>query len=138
VIVKTALKLAWHRAELLFLSEAGGRVSHATGPVAFQAAVTQALKAYKCPLPPAAILRGPSRQSPEGRFLSYLPHHHCGAEVGVMQIFLGDYLGGNIQFKSPQAEAEMSLISQPYKQAQRNHTKMFKQAQPARVFQPPT
>jgi hypothetical protein len=32
----------------------------------------------------------------------------------------------------------MSLISLPYKQAQRNHTKMFKQAQPVRVFNPPT
>jgi hypothetical protein len=90
---------------------------------------------YKCPLPPAAVLRDPLYRSAAG-YLSYLPDHSCGAEIGAMQIYVDDYLGGNIQFKSPLAEAEIGLISLPYRQAQRNHSRMFKPAKQVGLFKP--
>jgi len=121
IFVRNALKFAFFRLNALYKQKIAGSVSYTTGPGAFHAAMKEVFLTHNCSIP--VHLRKHTNPSDE---LHYLPHHYCSREVGVMQIFAGDHLGGNVVFKNVQAEHEMRSFSVHYSHSQRQFSTLFR------------
>lgn len=121
VLIKAALKNAFQRLKILYYSRQAGHVSKTTGPAAFHTAVSEVLNSTRCAIPPNFRTR-----YKENEIMHFLPDHMCNAEIGVLQVFSGDYLGGNVIFKDYNVENEKNKVSVYYKGAEKRYNTLFK------------
>lgn len=128
VLIKAALKVALQRTKALYHSRVAGHVSKTTGPAAFHSAVSEVLSFAKCALPVDFRTR-----YKENEIIPFLPLYYCGPDIGVMQIYNGDFLGGNVIFKDLNVEREKNLVSVYYKSAEKRYETLFKTSDIAKV-----
>ena len=128
IFVRNALKFAFFRLNALYKQKVAGSVSYTTGPGAFHAAMKEVFLTHNCSIPMHV-----RKHTDPTDVLRYLPNHYCSREVGVMQVFAGDHLGGNVVFKNVQAEHEMRSFSVHYSHSQRQFSTLFRADQSSAV-----
>jgi inositol phosphorylceramide mannosyltransferase catalytic subunit len=109
IIMKRALKVAVTRLKHLYQNKRGGDIVSTTGPGALAAAVHETLGAKSCQVPDdfRSIYAA-------GAPMIFLKDSFCDEEVGVLQIYPDDFLGGNVIFKADDVDNEKDSVSLYY------------------------
>ena len=120
-IIRDAYRIAVHRLHQLHQSKRGSDMTKITGPDALHTAVNNILNLFNCSLQSDFH----SRSKDTGGIVHFLPNHYCHQQIGVLQIYSGDFLGDNVQFKSIKADKEKNSASLYYRSIEHNYQQLF-------------
>jgi hypothetical protein len=110
-IIKTALNLAQHRLRHLLNARQGANIILTTGPGALHAATQEVFADYGCRLYDSSLAR---QATAANEIIALNQPAKCTKNVGIMQVFNGDYLGGRIIFKNAAVSQELDKVSRHY------------------------
>lgn len=122
-IIRTTLQIAARRLRHLHANRQGGSIVTATGPGALSAGVDRTLQSFNC----TSLSRLRQQRKSSREIIDVHQTATCSDGVGILQIYTQDFLGHQVLFKHPRADAEKNRVSVYYGAVQHRFEGLFRE-----------